>query len=61
MGKSAGYYFLLVRIQNEEADSPCRGDFGYQVMLYGKKPPYKLHQIIDDPDLGEAVQFEKRQ
>lgn len=29
-------------------------------MLYGNKPPYKLHYIIDDPDLGEFVQFEKQ-
>jgi len=26
----------------------------------GNKPPYKLHHIIDDPDLGEFVQFEKQ-
>jgi hypothetical protein len=42
-----------------ERDSPCQGERGYQMMLYGDKPPYELHHIIDDPDLGEFVQFEK--
>jgi hypothetical protein len=60
VGQENGFYFVLARIKNEEPGSPCNGDFGYQLMLYGKKPPYKLHQTIDDPDLGDAVQFEKQ-
>ena len=30
-----------------------------ELMLYGSKPPYKLHITIGDPDAGDAMQFEK--
>ena len=48
-------------IVNEEPNSPCKGDFAYELMLYGKKSPYKLHITIGDPDSGDAVQFERQQ
>jgi len=51
---------VIASIVNEEPNSPCKGDFGYELMLYGKKPPYKLHITIGDPDSGDAVQFEKQ-
>ena len=54
------YYEVYVRIHNEEKNSPCGSEYNWPLMLYGKQPPYKLHQIIDDPDLGEFVQFEKQ-
>jgi len=57
---SSRYYAVYVQIQNEEKSSPCGGEYNWPLLLYGKEPPYKLHQIIDDPDLGEAVQFEKQ-
>jgi len=44
---------------NEEPNSPCKGDFGYELQLYGKRPPYKLPITIADPDSGDVVQFEK--
>jgi hypothetical protein len=40
---------------NEETNSPCKGDFGYELMLYGRKSPYKLHVTIRDPDQGDVV------
>jgi hypothetical protein len=54
--------FAVVRasIVNEEPTSPCKGEFDYELELYGGKPPYKLHITIGDPDSGDAVQFEKR-
>jgi hypothetical protein len=61
IGQSQGYQHVYIRVRNDERDSPCQGEFGYQMMLYGHKPPFKLHDIIDDPDLGEFVQFEKQQ
>lgn len=61
IGQSQGYEHIYLRIRNEERDSACGREFAYPLMLYGHKPPYKLHLIIDDPDLGEFVQFEKQQ
>lgn len=57
---SGAYYAVYVRIHNEEKHSPCGSEFNWPIMLYGKQPPYKLHQIIADPDLGEFVQFVKQ-
>ena len=61
LGKNDSFLVVRARIYNEETNSPCKGDFGYELMLYGKKPPYKLHTTIGDPDSGDAVQFEKQQ
>lgn len=61
VGQSSGkYYDVYLRIDNEEQSSPCR-DFKLPLLLYGQKSPYRLHEVIDDPDLGLAVQFEKQQ
>jgi hypothetical protein len=57
---SGNYYAVDVRIHNEEKNSPCGYEFNWPLMLYGNQPPYKLHQIFDDPDLGDFVQFEKQ-
>jgi hypothetical protein len=57
---SGRYYSVYVRIHNRESKSPCGTEFNWPLLLYGKRPPYKLHQVIDDPDLGLAVQFEKK-
>lgn len=59
--KRGKFTVVLARIVNEEKGSPCKGDFGYEVMLYGDRPPYKLNITIGDPDSGAAVQFEKVQ
>ena len=60
LGKNGSFSVVKARISNEETNSPCEGDFGYELMLYGKKSPYKLHVTIGDPDHGYAVQFEKQ-
>lgn len=56
---SGRYYGVYIRIRNEEPNSRCK-DFNWPLLLYGKEPPYRLHEIIDDPDLGEVVQYEKQ-
>ena len=58
--KNDSYAVVIASIVNEEPNSPCKGNFGYELMLYGKKPPYKLHITIGDPYSGDAVQFEKQ-
>ena len=57
-GRNGNYTVIIARIVNEETNSLCKGDFAYQLMLYGKESPYKLHITIGDPDSGDAVQFE---
>jgi hypothetical protein len=61
LGKNDDFSAVRASIVNEEPNSACKGDFAYELMLYGKKPPYKLHVTIGDPDSGDAVQFEKQQ
>ncbi len=56
---SGRYFSVYVRIHNKESNSPCGTEFNSPLLLYGKHPPYKLHQVIDDPDLGLVVQFER--
>lgn len=60
LGKNDSFSVVIARIVNEEPNSSCKGDFGFELMLYGKMPPYKLHITIGDPDSGDAVQFEKQ-
>lgn len=60
LGKNDSFSIVIASIVNEEPNSPCKGEFGYELMLYGKKPPYKLHITMGDPDSGDAVQFEKQ-
>ncbi len=60
LGKNDNFSVVRATVLNEELNSPCRGNFAYELMLYGKKPPYKLHITIGDPDSGDAVQFEKQ-
>ncbi len=57
--KNDSFSVVIASVVNQEPNSPCKGDFGYELMLYGKRPPYKLHITIGDPDSGDAVQFEK--
>jgi hypothetical protein len=59
--KFDSYFVVWARINDNEEASSCKGDTAYEVMLYGRKPPYKLHITIGDPDSGDAVQFEKQQ
>jgi len=61
LGKSNSFSVVRASIVNDEPNSPCKGDFAYELMLSGKQPPYKLHITIGDPDSGDAVQFEKQQ
>jgi hypothetical protein len=60
LGKNDTFSVVRASIVNEEPNSPCKGDFAYELMLYGKKSPYKLHVTIGDPDSGDAAQFEKQ-
>jgi len=60
LGKNGSFSVVRASIFNEELNSSCKGDFAYELLLYGGKPPYKLHITIGDPDSGDAVQFEKR-
>jgi hypothetical protein len=60
LGKTENFAVVWASIVNEEPNSPCMGNFGYELMLYGNKSPYKLHITIGDPDSGDAVQFEKQ-
>ena len=57
---SGRYFSVYVRIHNKELNSPCGTEFNSPLLLYGRRPPYKLHQVIDDPDLGLVVQFERK-
>jgi hypothetical protein len=61
LGKNDSFSVVRASIVNEGPNSQCKGDFAYELMLYGKKAPYKLHITIGDPDSGDAVQFEKQQ
>jgi hypothetical protein len=61
LGKIDRYAVVRASIVNQESGSPCDGEFAYELHLYGKRPPYKLHVTIGDPDAGDAVQFEKQQ
>lgn len=58
--KHDNFYEVRANITNETASGRCKGQFGYELMLYGRKPPYKLHITIGDPDSGDAVQFAKQ-
>lgn len=60
LGKNDNFSVVRASIVNEEPNSACRGDFAYELKLYGKRPPYKLLVTIGDPDSGDAVQFEKQ-
>jgi len=60
LGKNDSFSVVRVSIVNEEPNSPCKWDFAYELMLYGRKSPYKLHITIGDPDSGDAVQSEKQ-
>ena len=60
LGRNEEFSVVRASIVNEEPNSSCKGEFAYELMLYGKSPPYKLHVTIGDPDSGDAVQFEKQ-
>ncbi|MGB7848654.1 MAG: hypothetical protein WBL63_23780 [Candidatus Acidiferrum sp.] len=61
LNRNDEYAVIDVQIQREDyrrlADG-CELTYHGQLMLYGKKPPYKLHITIGDPDSGDALQFE---
>jgi len=60
LGKNDSFSVVRASIVNEEPNSPCKGDVAYELMLYGKRSPYKLHITSGDHDSGEAVRFEKQ-
>jgi hypothetical protein len=62
LGRNDPYFVVDVQIQRDGVRGPadCRQRIYYeQLMIYGKKAPYKLHLTILDPDSGDALQFEK--
>ena len=64
LGKNDSYIVVRAMIADEEPNSRCRetftANFADELHLYGKRPPYRLHVTIGDPDSGDAVQFERR-
>ena len=63
LGKNDDYSVVSVHIERQNHRDPtdkCGDRYDGQLMLYGDKPPYKLHVTIGDPDSGDVVQFEKR-
>jgi len=63
LGKNDSYITVWAFIADEESNNRCKetltAKFAEEFKLYGSKPPYKLHVTIGDPDLGDAVQFER--
>jgi len=62
LDRNDDYAVVNVKIQQEDyrrSVDGCEPTYYGQLMLYGKRPPYKLHITIGDPDSGDAVQFEK--
>ena len=59
LGRNDRYFVVNVQLRNEDTAGGCAREAGWQLMLYGSKSPYKLHMTISDPDLADAVQFEK--
>jgi hypothetical protein len=56
--KLYGDNFSTVDVSPDLTTSPsCNGPVSFH--LFGSNPPYKLHITIGDPDLGQAIQFEK--
>ena len=61
-GKNDDYSVIWVEIQRRNFRAGvdhCGSTYNGELFLYGKKPPYKLHITIGDPDSGDAVQLEK--
>ncbi len=62
LGRNDAYFVVNVQIQpqnNPRLVDGCEPTYYGQLMLYGKKPPYKLHITIGDPDSGDAMQFKR--
>jgi hypothetical protein len=62
LGRNDSYVVVDVQIQRPDyrpSIDGCGAAYGEELMLYGKKPPFKLHITIGDPDSGDALQFEK--
>ena len=64
LGTNDRYITVWTEIADVEGSDRCKdrftARFTEELNLYGKKPPYKLHLTIGDPDSGDAVQFERR-
>jgi hypothetical protein len=62
LNRNDGYAVVNVQIQRRDyrrSVDACEPTYYGQLMLYGKKLPYKLHITIGDPDSGDALQFER--
>ena len=62
LGRNDHYVDVAVQIQRtdyHQSVDGCQPTHNGELMLYGSKPPYKLHITIGDPDAGDAMQFEK--
>jgi hypothetical protein len=49
----------ILRTNDSSSADGCGTKYYEALMLYGKKPPYKLHITIGDPDSGDVLQFER--
>jgi hypothetical protein len=62
LSRNDDYAVVNVQIQRKDygpSMDGCGPTYYGQLMLYGRKSPYKLHITIGDPDSGDAMQFEK--
>jgi len=62
LGRNDHYADVAVQIYRadyHQSVDGCEPTYDGVLMLYGSKPPYKLHVTIGDPDAGDAMQFEK--
>ena len=62
VNRNDDYAVIDVKIQRKDESrlhDECSPTYDGELMLYGLKPPYKLHITMGDPDSGDALQFEK--
>ena len=54
------WWTLMVEFHESTGQSVWKGRFGMEFNLVGEKPPYLVHMTIGDPDMGNAMQFQKQ-
>lgn len=62
LSEVGGRWYLRVTMEDAidtKGTEGCHVGYSATLHLFGQKPPYKLHVTIGDPDMGDAVQFEK--
>ena len=62
LGRNDEYFVINLKILLKDylrSVDGCEETYYGQLMLYGKRPPYKFHITIGDPDSGDAIQFQR--